>query len=67
MEKLGYFENIILENFVLQKSVEIVFVGNSSTTFELSWNENCVKLSMNARVQVWMQRVNNSSLGVTPV
>ena len=67
MEKLGYFENIILENFVLQKSVEIVFVGNSSTTFELSWNENSVKLSMNAREQVWMQRVNNSSLGVTPV
>ena len=66
MENLEYFGNMILENFVLQKSVEIGFAGNSSTTFELPWNENCVKASMNARVRVWMQQVNSGSLGVTP-
>lgn len=37
---------IILENFVLEKSVEIIFVENSSTSFELSWNQNCVKPGM---------------------
>lgn len=64
--KFGIFWSMILENFVLQNLWKLGLLEIPSTTFELPWNENCVKASMNARVWVWMQQVISGSLGVTP-